>query len=627
MQALTTRKNSGRVPGVTKAVIALFLLVIFSVPIRPAIAQSLEDFQRQAIFDRLIEQAERLDVIMDERPALEAVLLPTGATTTDKDERRNAIVNILDEWIGQGSPLARLTKDVFSPSEINNYLNRGFKARPDSYFTCLFQVVENRAGQNARDLRETASGIQSLNLDEIYIALQIFSKRPEEQQESADELDTICGDLNPDGNQEAVQSVTYRASISWDASCHQGETPQNNPLEPLTLPTVAELLYDRADGSGPRAFCTGTLIAPNLVLTAAHCFCHAGAKQTGGRFFRTAKSCARGGAFIRAGSARRTLDPRDHAVFFQHGGLFGVKRVILHPDFRWTGRLPRADLALVVLDGSLRDFPPTPINSLARLQPRTFSLAAGFGYHRPLDSNGIPAGRGELRRETGLKFEGPVLTDRCRPDARRRGMICWTFREQAGQRFLGSTCNGDSGGPIFAERGGRRYLVGVTSAGGRNCRIGSRAWNFSTYHFRGWIAQQIRLNGPAIAVNTPNYREQLICSWCQSCDTDETAPWKSDDIDIFKRFKDQENKGYLVKIDSASAQRLRVSLNCSPDATNPLMTLRVQNENLENQSCVASGVGAAFSCETPAQQNDRFRVHVTGGLLRECQIVATAYSE
>ena len=72
-------------------------------------------------------------------------------------------------------------------------------------------------------------------------------------------------------------------------------------------PSTVSLLYD--DGfKGHVSFCSGTLIASDVVLTAAHCFCHAGCEEIrGGRFYPTASAC-RKGRYRHAGEARGMLD-------------------------------------------------------------------------------------------------------------------------------------------------------------------------------------------------------------------------------------------------------------------------------------------------------------------------------
>ncbi len=66
------------------------------------------------------------------------------------------------------------------------------------------------------------------------------------------------------------------------AACSDGSSPTTTPERPRFIiggsPTgdaaftnVGALLLDRQNGRGPRLLCTGSLIAPTVFLTAAHC--------------------------------------------------------------------------------------------------------------------------------------------------------------------------------------------------------------------------------------------------------------------------------------------------------------------------------------------------------------------
>jgi len=57
------------------------------------------------------------------------------------------------------------------------------------------------------------------------------------------------------------------------------------------------------------------------------------------------------------------------------------------------------------------------------------------------------------------------------------------------------TCKGDSGGPLTCERGGRWYLMGVTSWANGGCMNNGDPGVFSdTLYFRNWVEEVIRNN-------------------------------------------------------------------------------------------------------------------------------------
>ncbi len=166
--------------------------------------------------------------------------------------------------------------------------------------------------------------------------------------------------------------------------------------------------------------CTGTLVAPRVVLTAAHCVENADAPQVLSVVFAAETSRATGAERVRAVAGR------------------------LHPE--WRAGLN--DIGVLIL---AEDAPVAPV-----------SLS---GATLPADLVG---------RTT--RVVGFGLDDEERTGTRRSGTARVTAVEEGTfsiERAPGMSCGGDSGGPAFVDVGGTEYLVGVTSFGDLACTTGT----------------------------------------------------------------------------------------------------------------------------------------------------------
>ncbi|MBB4664950.1 S1 family peptidase [Conexibacter arvalis] len=233
-----------------------------------------------------------------------------------------------------------------------------------------------------------------------------------------------------------------------------------------------------ADGTfGPLAFvtsqtsattaiaCTGTVIAPAIVLTAAHCLLDAA----------TGAPRPAGGVVVTVGR----LDRRAPG-----GQLLTAARLLVHPAY--DPRELRADLALIVLSSAAAASPlaVAGADDAGLAVGGATATIAGWGLSAPsaataaqrlLTATTTILDAGACRRLLGAGFD-PVGT-LCVVDA---------------PAFAAATCRGDSGGPLIVLRpDGTPVVVGVTSWGSQDCdpRVPQAFTRLSTY--AGWIASQV----------------------------------------------------------------------------------------------------------------------------------------
>ncbi len=163
-------------------------------------------------------------------------------------------------------------------------------------------------------------------------------------------------------------------------------------------------------------FCTGALIAPNLVLTAAHCLYD---KNTGDRFDPETIEFLAGWRNGRASAYRY------------------VRRAVVHPDYDYGEDLTplrvRNDIALLELQHPIRNTSVTPFRTATR--PRKGEEIGVVSYAHD-------------------RSEAPSLQEVCRVVARQQGVLVMSCDVDFGA----------SGAPVFSFAGDEPRIVSVVSA-------------------------------------------------------------------------------------------------------------------------------------------------------------------
>ncbi|MEI9803788.1 MAG: trypsin-like serine protease [Pseudolabrys sp.] len=200
--------------------------------------------------------------------------------------------------------------------------------------------------------------------------------------------------------------------------------------------------------------CTGTALAQNLVLTAAHCVAR----------------------------------PADYQIkVFQTGQTIGASGIAKHPRFdfdSYSASRATADVALIKLAAPLPDIVvPASLAASRRAAPGETLTIAGFG----VTANGTPRGLGQPRMAT--------LTVTGKP-----GSLQIRLFDPAARNLrpgLGA-CTGDSGGPAFD--GEAPLVIGViswTTAAGDEDGCGGLTGITPLLLYRAWIVDTARkFNSP-----------------------------------------------------------------------------------------------------------------------------------
>ncbi|KAJ2503354.1 hypothetical protein GGH96_000375 [Coemansia sp. RSA 1972] len=230
------------------------------------------------------------------------------------------------------------------------------------------------------------------------------------------------------------------------------------------------------DGGNTRNRCTGSLIAPNVVVTAGHCIYKTDfIKYTASQF--------------QVGITHSI--PTSSSVLFEG---YSVAKVIPHPKFSMMDLMD--DVALLILEQSVPASGGTPIKIYSGAYTTDTPIrAAGFGLTDPLDYTSIS---GQLMA-VDLTIGSKSVCTRNSDTYDSKTQICTDGT--AGK----DTCQGDSGGPLVTpvDNGSQKTaLLGLTSYGtvsdsnpdGLCAAKGSSGYYTNLSAYIDWIAENANLD-------------------------------------------------------------------------------------------------------------------------------------
>lgn len=275
----------------------------------------------------------------------------------------------------------------------------------------------------------------------------------------------------PAAQRDRVRAFAEQAIADVDVA--RGRVPAVDPAELLRIlggDTVPPGGFPSCCcvGEPARWLCTGVVVAPTVVLTAAHCGGNVSRVMVGGN--QVTPSVGPGGRVV------------------------PVRRVIVHPGYR-DRPVPDNDISILILDAPAQ-VPPVALATVDQLRDAVDVELVGFGSNDAQAQGGFGTKR-QVRVRMGVTR---LSDDEDLSEFERFLGFHADYEFVAGRKGLGrDTCGGDSGGPAYLLANGTLTVAGLTSRATREAPAGEPCGHGGVYvrpdRFRDWINEVLAAAG------------------------------------------------------------------------------------------------------------------------------------